>query len=43
MRAWVRVVSAEEYEQYVADLAEDLATAQEEVAAEVGAATEAGE
>lgn len=33
MRAWVRVVSAEEYEQYLSDLTEDLQTAQEEVAA----------
>ena len=38
MRAWVRVVSADEYEQHVADLAENLAAAQEEVAAEVTAA-----
>ncbi len=40
MRAWVRVVSAAEYEQYAADLAENLAAAQEEVAAEVTAAAE---
>ncbi len=36
MRAWVRVVSAEEYEQHVTDLADDLATAQADVAADVG-------
>jgi cytochrome c oxidase subunit 2 len=50
MRAWVRVVSQEEYEQYVADLAENLATAQQEVAeraaeeaeAEAAAAAEEG-
>ena len=33
MRAWVRVVASEEYEQYVADLGDDIATAQAEVAA----------
>jgi len=32
MRAWVRVVSQEEYDQYLSDLTENLATAQEEVA-----------
>jgi cytochrome c oxidase subunit II len=37
MRAWVRVVSLDEYEQYVADLAADLGTAQEEVIEEVAA------
>ena len=40
MRAWVRVVERDEYEDYVAGLADDLATAQEEVAAEVSAAAE---
>jgi heme/copper-type cytochrome/quinol oxidase subunit 2 len=39
MRAWVRVVSAEEYEQYVTDLTEDLQAAQEEIAAEVAGGT----
>ena len=38
MRAWVRVVSLDEYEQYVADLTEDLATAQEQVAIEASEA-----
>jgi heme/copper-type cytochrome/quinol oxidase subunit 2 len=37
MRAWVRVVSADEYEQYVEELTADLQAAQEEVAS---AATE---
>jgi cytochrome c oxidase subunit II len=40
MRAWVRVVSAADYEQYVADLTDNLAAAQEEVAAAVTAAAE---
>ena len=35
MRAWVRVVSLDEYEQYVADLGEDLGAAQEAVQEEV--------
>jgi heme/copper-type cytochrome/quinol oxidase subunit 2 len=39
MRAWVRVVSAEEYEEYLTGLTEDLQTAQEEVAAEVAEGT----
>jgi cytochrome c oxidase subunit 2 len=49
MRAWVRVVSQDEYEQYVADLADDLTEAQQEVvdaaaqAAEDAAAAEAPE
>ena len=41
MRAWVRVVSQDEYEQYVADLAENLAAAQEEVARQAAAEAEA--
>ncbi len=41
MRAWVRVVSQDEYEQYVADLAENLDAAQEEVARQAAAETEA--
>jgi len=44
MRAWVRVVSQDDYEQYVADLAEDLTEAQREVAEEAAqAAQEAAE
>jgi len=44
MRAWVRVVSQDEYEQYVAALAEDLTEAQREVAEEAAqAAQEAAE
>ena len=44
MRAWVRVVSQDEYEQYVGDLAEDLTEAQREVAEEAAqAAQEAAE
>jgi cytochrome c oxidase subunit II len=41
MRAWVRVVSLDEYEQYVAELAENLATAQEVVAEEAAEAATA--
>jgi cytochrome c oxidase subunit II len=41
MRAWVRVVSQEEYEQYVADLAENLGAAQEEVARQAAAEADA--
>ncbi len=41
MRAWVRVVSLDEYEQYLADLTEDLATAQEQVAIEASEAVAA--
>jgi cytochrome c oxidase subunit II len=37
MRAWVRVVSTEEYEQYVSDLADDLTAAQAAVAEEAAA------
>jgi cytochrome c oxidase subunit II len=43
MRAWVRVVSAEEYEEYVSTLTDDLSAAQEAVAEEAAAAEEAGE
>jgi cytochrome c oxidase subunit II len=41
MRAWVRVVSQEEYEQYVADLGENLAAAQEAVAEQAAQEAEA--
>jgi heme/copper-type cytochrome/quinol oxidase subunit 2 len=41
MRAWVRVVSAEDYEQYIEDLATDLEEAQQAVADE-GVDAEAG-
>jgi cytochrome c oxidase subunit II len=37
MRAWVRVVALDEYEQFVADLAEDLGAAQEAVQEDVAA------
>jgi cytochrome c oxidase subunit II len=41
MRAWVRVVSQEDYDQYVAELGENLATAQEEVAQQAAEEAEA--
>ena len=41
MRAWVRVVSQEEYEQYVADLGENLAAAQQAVVEEAAQEAEA--
>jgi cytochrome c oxidase subunit II len=43
MRAWVRVVSREEYDQYVADLGENLAAAQAEVAEQAAAEAEGTE
>jgi cytochrome c oxidase subunit II len=41
MRAWVRVVSQEDYDQYITDLTENLATAQEEVARQAAEDAEA--